>query len=104
MTRATARDLIASWWRGRQVPVEGRLRHLYLYGYVVERRPTEIRVALPWFDAEPHLREWNRDHSVTAIRTIDQFDRHLHVGDWCLVAYVRHSGGGELVAVKREQV
>lgn len=88
---------VVAWCRRQGMKLLCAPRHVHPRTYIIGSvAPGCIIVAAPWFDSEPHLRDWDRDSPLATVR---KFDASLKAGDWCITAYVCRSGSQEHVAV-----
>lgn len=96
-----ARAAMLAWWKKhpeRRLRADAvSVRHIRPTSYVIgHAAPHCLIVVTPWMEAEPHMRDWDRQHPL---QTITTFDQALKAGDWCIVAYVATKHGGENVAI-----
>lgn len=76
------------------------VRHIYPRAYVIAKpAPLCLVVVMPWVDAEPHMRDWEKSYGSTMLMS-DSFDETIQSGDWCSVAYVATDTGGKSIAIK----
>ena len=85
------------WLRRAAMQISGakRVAHLHPRAYCVAKPAPGVAVfAIPWMDSEPQIREEAYSSSGLVYKGI----ANVRVGDWCALAYVVTSGGGETYA------
>lgn len=88
---------VKAWAESKGLKLISKPRHVYPRAFVVGyAAPLCLIVSVPWQDAEPQCRDFDRRNPL---KTIHTFDASLKAGDWCAVAYVCASGRQECIAV-----
>ena len=97
MTKREAKNEIRRWYAKTVGKPIINISHLSRQGYVVGHAASGcLIVARCWTESEPQMKEWTRKYPLDIIRL---FDESLKAGDWCITAYVRREGCGELIAI-----
>jgi len=88
---------LRAWCKKEKMEITS-IRHLHPRAYVVGKCGSScLVVALPWADAEPALKQHEKDNGLD---TVTVFDHRLKTGDWCTYAYISTERGGEPVAIE----
>jgi len=74
-----------------------QILHIHLHCYVIGyAAPNCIIVATPWIESQDHLKEFDRKNPLN---TINEFDKTLKPGDWCVTAYIATEAFGQHIAI-----
>lgn len=88
---------ITAWCHKNGITPTRSPRHIQARGYVLGyAAPAALVVAVPWVEADLHMREWSKANGLI---TVHRFDKTLKPGDWCTAAYVISTGSGGNVAI-----
>lgn len=99
MTKKQVKEKIIAWCDKNGIPKKDikQILHIHLHCYVIGyAAPNCIIVAIPWIESKEYLQEFQRGNPLNKI---NEFDKTLKPGDWCVAAYAAGKDSGANIAI-----